>query len=116
MENKYINSSTVLQYKFEVLYMSISIVCNFVLLLHYITEANIELFTSLLLSDSFSYFSDYDFSYPSCSVKTIFLLLMLFKNPPGLAGKCVDAKLKTGVFFRAHENLTFRRVVILTGQ
>ena len=44
---KYIHSSTVLKYKFEglVLYLSIFFLCHFLLLLHYISEGNIVLFT-----------------------------------------------------------------------
>ncbi len=37
-------------------YLSISIFCYFILLLHYISEANIVLFTPLQLFDNFSYY------------------------------------------------------------
>ena len=59
---KYIYSSTVLKYNFEllVLYLSISVWCYFILPLHYISEGNIVLSTPLHLFDSFSYFSDED--------------------------------------------------------
>ncbi len=53
-----------------VLYLSFSILYYFILLLHHISEINILLFTPLHLSDSFSYFTDYSFSCPSCPVKT----------------------------------------------
>ncbi len=54
---KYIYSSTALKYNFEVfvLYLSISLFCYFILLLNYISEANIVLFTPLHLFDNFSY-------------------------------------------------------------
>ncbi len=59
--SKYIYSSTVHKYKFEVLvlYLSISILC-------YISEVNIVLLTALHLSNSFSYFSDCSFWYSFC--------------------------------------------------
>ncbi len=41
------------------------------------SEANIVLFTALHLSDSFSYFTDYNSSFPSCPLKTMYLLLIL---------------------------------------
>ena len=46
------------------LYMNMSILCNFILLLQYNSERNILLFTPLV------FFSDYSFSSPSCPVKT----------------------------------------------
>ncbi len=54
---KYIYSGAVFKYKTEVLVLNLNIyiLCNFILLFHYISEANIVLFTSLHLSDSFSY-------------------------------------------------------------
>ncbi len=58
------------------IYLSISILCNLILVLYSISEANIVLFTALHLSDSYSYtsyFSHCDFSYPSCPVKTMHL-------------------------------------------
>lgn len=57
---KYVHSSTVLQYSFEVviLYMSIFIFCYFLLPLR-ILKANVVLYTPLYLSDNFSYFLDY---------------------------------------------------------
>ncbi len=36
--SKYIYLSTVLRYNFEVLYLSSSILCNFILLLHYMSD------------------------------------------------------------------------------
>lgn len=52
-----IYSKTVVKYKFEVLvfYLKIFILCKFILLLHYFSEANIARFNSLHLSDSFSH-------------------------------------------------------------
>ncbi len=55
-------SSAVIKYKVLVPYLSISSLYNFVLLLHHVSEANIVHFTPLYLSDSFSYFSGYNFS------------------------------------------------------
>ncbi len=54
-----VHLSIVLKYKFEVLvlYWSISILCYVILLLHYSSEGNIVLFTTLHLSDSLSYFT-----------------------------------------------------------
>ncbi len=54
------NCVHLLKYKFEVLvlYLSIFFSCHFLLLLHYISEGNIVLFTSPQLSDSFSYFTN----------------------------------------------------------
>ncbi len=70
-------SSTLLKHKFKVLVIyllfSISILCNFILLSNYNSQANIVLFTPLNLSDNFSDFSDHNFSYPSCPVKTMYL-------------------------------------------
>ncbi len=50
VEFKYIYSSTVLKYKFEVLvlYFGIYILCNFILILLYILEANIVFSYKLL--------------------------------------------------------------------
>ncbi len=55
--SKYIYSRIVLKYNFEVLvlHLIISIFCYFILLLHFISEGNIVLFTPLLLFDSYSY-------------------------------------------------------------
>ncbi len=54
---KYIYSA-VLEYKFEVLVFHLSMLISryFILLLQYISEGNIVLFTSLHLSDNFGYF------------------------------------------------------------
>lgn len=46
-------------------------------LLHYILEVKIVCFTPHL-SDSFRYFSCYNFSYPTCPVKTMFLQMYWF--------------------------------------
>ncbi len=56
--SKYIYSSTVLMHNFEILvfYLSISISCNFTLLLHYISEWNIALlFIYIYIHSSDSY-------------------------------------------------------------
>ncbi len=53
--SSYIYSSPV-KYKFKVfvLYLSISILCSFILLLYYISDANIASFTPLNLTDILS--------------------------------------------------------------
>ncbi len=62
---KYIYSSAVLNYSFEVLvlYLSISLFCYFILLLHYISEENIVHFTPLHSLDNSvtCYFADSDY-------------------------------------------------------
>lgn len=47
--------SSTAQVQIQGFYFGISIICNFILLLHNISEVNIVLFTPLYLSDSFSY-------------------------------------------------------------
>ncbi len=62
---KYLNTSTVLKPSLEVLvrYLSISILCYFMLLLNYILEANTVLFTLFHLSDNFSCFADSNYEF-----------------------------------------------------
>lgn len=50
--------SIVLKFKFEVLYLSISVLCYFILLLHNISERNSVLFTALRSFKSSIYFTN----------------------------------------------------------
>lgn len=59
------------KFKVLVLSMSITSLCNFILLVNFISERNTVLFIPLHLSDSFNYFSDYNVSSPFCPVKTL---------------------------------------------
>ena len=68
---KYMFSSTELVYKFEVLNNEYYL-CYFILLLYYISRGKYSTFCSTRF-DSFSYFSEYNSSYPSCPVKTMCL-------------------------------------------
>lgn len=64
-ETKYTYSSTVLKD------LKISILSN--VILHSISQANIECFTPLLTALVTSYFSDYTFSNPFCPVTSMYL-------------------------------------------
>lgn len=67
---KYIYSSTVNKYKFEMLQLNIFFSCYFLLVLHYISDVNVVLFTSTFLRDSFSYSTNMDLCTKTCETNT----------------------------------------------
>ena len=126
----YISSSAVLD--ILVLYFIISTLHNVILLLIYISEANIVLFALPHLSHSFnhqllyrscfftSFLSNENHVFPNaiCQIHVLFqaeeiLLLQLnnrIKNPLGFTGNCIVTALRTGCF------MTIYRLVVLTGR
>lgn len=126
----YISSSAVLD--ILVLYFIISTLRNVILLLIYISEANIVLFALPHLSHSFnhqllyrlcfftSFLSNENHVFPNaiCQIHVLFqaeeiLLLQLnncIKNPLGFTGNCIVTALRTGCF------MTIYRLVVLTGR
>lgn len=76
--NPVMRSTAVLYYKFEVLYLGISISCYFILLLHYIFEENIVLFTPNIISGvQWVLLLKHSIQHLSWSIFSVLLLLLL---------------------------------------
>lgn len=96
----------------EYIYIHILLLLIIILLFSYIPEAHFVLFTTVVLSKSFSYLSDYSLSSPSCPVETTYLQMCwcLWQTGGRSVSSCVEK-----IFLLLKLNKLFKNPLVFSG-